>query len=401
MFQIGTAAADITPPPGSMMACFPLSKGNPRRAEGAHDPLTVRCAVITDANGECVAFCSCDLAGIRDTDVQRIRSAVGQAIPELAGPRCIIAATHTHSSPETLYLFGNTPDDPWMIQMCQRIADTIVQAHANRQPARLRVGRGMAALSHNRRVRSDDGKTMTMVYDYDPARTIGPCDDDLPVLVFDDEAGQPVSIIYNFAAHPLTVGPGNLQYTADFPGVVNAKLETQFPRATAMFLNGAAGDVHPRQSMRKNFDAMQEIGSALTQIIVDAVRGAAVSKMNKLALVSDVLTFPNRMDSSQTVSVEVSCLRLGDVLMAFIPGEPFVAFQLQFKEAVAPATGMFVGYVNGWPGYMPPDAAYDEGGYGVDAFESDPPVLSRTALPRGAGELVYKRLIQLADELMA
>jgi hypothetical protein len=49
MLQAGTATIDITPPPGSLMACFPRAPNRePRRAKGAHDPLQAKVLVLRD-----------------------------------------------------------------------------------------------------------------------------------------------------------------------------------------------------------------------------------------------------------------------------------------------------------------------------------------------------------------
>ena len=68
-------------------------------------------------------------------------------------------------------------------------------------------------------------------------------------------------------------------------------------------------------------------------------------------------------------------------------------------QALAPRPAFLIGYANGWPGYIPTEATYEEGGYSVDVFGSDPPALSRTALPRGAGEHILENLIDMANRL--
>jgi len=108
--------------------------------------------------------------------------------------------------------------------------------------------------------------------------------------------------------------------------------------------------------------------------------------------------FPNRVDPSLQVEVEISCLRLGNVIMGFVPGELYVEFQLSFKEQVRPLVGVFVGYSNAWTGCLPTLDDYARGGYGVDQCSSiDVPHWSRTALPPGTGERILKELVALAD----
>src|SRR5262245_11277136 len=97
----GAASRDITPRPGSLMAAFPTLPGRiPRRATGAHDPCLATALVLGDGQ-RTVAVCSIDVALINACDVAFIRQLVAARVPRLAADQVVIAATHTHSSPET------------------------------------------------------------------------------------------------------------------------------------------------------------------------------------------------------------------------------------------------------------------------------------------------------------
>ncbi|RKY60905.1 MAG: hypothetical protein DRP99_07025, partial [Candidatus Latescibacterota bacterium] len=108
------------------------------------------------------------------------------------------------------------------------------------------------------------------------------------------------------------------------------------------------------------------------------------------------LSFPNRADANLTVKVEVACLQLGALTVGFLPGEPFVEFQLRFREVLKPYPTLLVGYANGWTGYIPTQDAFASGGYGVDLYPHDPPQYSRTMLPEGTGEGLLETLIAVA-----
>jgi len=394
----GTARREITPPVGSLMACFPRGPERiPRRATGVHDPLQAKALVLSDGTTT-VALCSCDLTWIRRIDVGRVRELVGRKLPALAGPNLIIAATHTHASGESIYNFGNTPDDPWVLEMDERIAAAVVEAFESREPCTMSVGGSDLELSHNRRVTNGKGGVRHM-HEYCEGVTTGPTDPRLTVLRFDTTAGQFKAILFNYTAHALTVGPENLLYSADYPGAASAKIERAFPTATALFFNGAAGDIHPRICMRPNFDVMAEVGGRLGRAVIELARPEG--GMERVAAVpvrwaDETLAFRNRVDPSLSVSVEVSCVGLGPVVMGFVPGEVFVEYQLRFKRAVRSKYVLLTANTNGAPGYIPTTAAYDTGGYGVDLHPDDPPEYSRTSLPLGAGEIILDALIRLA-----
>ncbi len=395
----GTATADLTPPRGSIMACFPdRERDQPRVADGAHDPLQARVLALSDGK-QYLTLCGLDLTGIRRRDVQRIRERIGRSAPQLAGPGLVLACSHTHSGPETLYLFGGSPDDSWIGRMCEAIAEAVVEAHASRLPARLRVARAALELNHNRRASGADG-TVRLAREYEPGSTQGPVDEDLTVLRVDTEDDRTLAVAFHYTAHSLTLGPGNLHFSADYPGVARAVIDEAVPGAMSLFLNGAAGNVHPRQCMRPDREATEAVGQHLGEAVTDLAMGEGdVVHAPRLAATSRTLTFLNRMDETLEVPVDLQCLSIGPMLLGVVPGEYFVEFQLRFRKRVDAPVATLIGYANGWPGYIPTREAYAEGGYGVDAYSGDPPALSRTCLPQGAGETILDALVELAEEI--
>jgi neutral ceramidase len=393
--EAGTATVDITPPKGSRIVCFPSGPNREaRRAEGAHDSLEARALVLRDGD-QCAAVVSCDLCGIRRIDVERIRTLVRERVPDLIPERVMIACSHSHASAESLYLFGNTPDDPFIHEMNGRIAEAIAEAWADLGPVDAAFGLAPIELNHNRRVLNTEGKC-EIAGEYQEGVTAGVVDPELAVLTLAAPGGAIKSVLFRYTAHSLTLGPGNRSFSADYPGRARSEVESAFPGCTSLFLNGAAGNVHPRQCLRDGCAAADAIGRELGRAVVALAKGATPLPDPTLHFAADTLTFPNRVDPDLHVDVEVACLAVGPVMFGFVPGEVFVEFQLEYRRVLEPRYAVFVGYANGWPGYIPTLAAYPEGGYGVDLCTFDPAEYSRTALPPGAGERILERLISLA-----
>jgi len=61
--------------------------------------------------------------------------------------------------------------------------------------------------------------------------------------------------------------------------------------------------------------------------------------------------------------IELTCLDLGGTLVAHLPGEPFIEYQLKAQELRPDAFVCVAGYGDGGPGYVVTDKAYLEGGY--------------------------------------
>ncbi|MFW6155214.1 MAG: neutral/alkaline non-lysosomal ceramidase N-terminal domain-containing protein [Planctomycetota bacterium] len=395
----GTGVADITPPVGARMAAFPHKQyTDPRRAEGTHDPLKARALVVR--SGEItVGLCTVDLCGMRGVTVERIRDAVARRVPSLDGGRVLIAASHTHAGAETSFLFGGSPDDPEVRAIEARVVEAIVTAAQDLEPVELAWGRTTLEANHNRRVLEADGRAR-MALNYEPGATTGVVDADLHAIRLDRTDGAPKAIAFHYTAHALTLGRENLRFSADYPGRACAAVEATHPGCTALFLNGAAGNVHPRECMRTGTEARDRMGDAVADATERALAGARHAETTDLALASTTLTFPNRLDPALTVALEVDAMRLGPLVLGFVPGEFFVEFQLAFRKGIAPHPGTLVGYANGWTGYASTRAAYTEGGYGVDLAANDPPRWCRTCLPPGAGEQALERVLALAREVM-
>ncbi|MCF7855013.1 MAG: neutral/alkaline non-lysosomal ceramidase N-terminal domain-containing protein [Candidatus Pacebacteria bacterium] len=409
ILKAGTAQADITPPPGSIMACFPRRRtphdpGNPSipgkpdripRCPGrAHDRLKAR-ALVLASESEIVALCVCDVPHFDRVDVDRIRAMTTKRVRELSGCRVILAGTHTHSGADTLYLFGNEPSDPVIHEMDAAIAAAIEEAYNDLEEVTPYVGRTDLHLTHNRRVRDEDGKAR-MAMEYEEGITTGPVDPELFVLRLDSARGAK-AILFNYTAHALTLGPANTEFSADYPGEACRHIEEAFPGALAIFTNGAAGNVHPRQCMRGDFEVMEKTGKDLAEGVMRTAGKARCLPQLNLVHESRILTFPHVRDPCIQVKPEIHAVRIGRFAVGFVPGEFFVEFQLAFKKRLRPDPAVLVGYCGGWTGYVPTCADYEAGGYGVTEDTADPLERSRTSLPPGAGEQIIDELVGLAQ----
>jgi hypothetical protein len=68
---------------------------------------------------------------------------------------------------------------------------------------------------------------------------------------------------------------------------------------------------------------------------------------------------------SEPIPAEVQVLRIGDVAVVALPGEPFVELGLTIKQRSPAAHTFVVGYGNDWIGYLTPPQAWQQGGYEV------------------------------------
>src|SRR5438128_1307914 len=97
------------------------------------------------------------------------------------------------------------------------------------------------------------GETRLALVALDLGRAFGPAslvDATVSVLRVDTADGKPLAVLVNYACHPVVFGADNLEYSADFPGVMTATVESQLEQAggtkpLCFFLQGAPGDINP------------------------------------------------------------------------------------------------------------------------------------------------------------
>jgi len=396
---VGFAEADVTPPVGEKMSAFPAGPDRaPRRAEGVRDPLLVRVLSLSD-DSHTVCLCAGDLVTWMGPQTEWIEEAVRKRWARLGPIRLQFTATHSHSSMENTGLFGGRDDDPEVIALQERTVDTVLAACKGLRESTVSVGQAEAPFNYNRRVLGPDGRSR-MVLEHRPGETEGPTDPTLTVIRFDRTDESSVLWIH-WTAHALTLGPPNRQFSADYPGALRTAVESQHPQTRVLFTNGAAGNVHPRQCMRGDDSAMNWLTQELTAKVLAATESAEPLEVLAFDLRGQTLSFPNRADENSVAEAEVSCLWFDDqrgrgVTVGFLPGEPFVEYQLRFREALKPTRALLCGYANAWAGYVPTREAYAEGGYGVDSCPTDPPHICRTMLPEGAGEQLLEAVVALA-----
>src|SRR2546425_5882831 len=184
-FRAGIAVRVVTPDPllpvsGGVGASSPVNK-----QEG---DLTVR-ALVFAADDTKVAIVSADFLGFPSVLGDKARARVKGIPPQ----NILIGATHTHSAPDC-YGFPDhdghfATDLKYVDSVCSRMAETIDEALAKLQPARLKIATGEAK-----------GKIAFNDYAeqlYDPR---------CHVIQVIDNAGRPLATLVNYAVHPEVLG---------------------------------------------------------------------------------------------------------------------------------------------------------------------------------------------------
>ncbi|GAG91573.1 unnamed protein product, partial [marine sediment metagenome] len=117
MFEAGFAQASITPEHRTVLCGY---RARREKARGTHDELNATCAVLSDGDKRIVLF-SLDLIGVTKDISDSLKSILSKRTG-IKQDNILIACTHTHSGPDTIYLFGAGDD---IQRYCRQLKDQI------------------------------------------------------------------------------------------------------------------------------------------------------------------------------------------------------------------------------------------------------------------------------------
>jgi hypothetical protein len=321
--------ADITPTRPAYIAGY----GANRKSVGAHDPLMARCLVL-EAGQARIAFVSCDVIGVPRYQAEKIRAMVKSVRPE----HLYIAATHTHSGPDTLGQWGPDPgtsgvDQEWMRAFREKVARLVDETAAKLEPAVLKFAHTtqVPRISKNIRVPQI-------------------LDTELGVMqALARDTQKPIATFVNYACHPEILD--NRLMTADFPHWLYATVEGQVG-GVCLYLNGAQGGMvtadYDESSAPKgeNWQAAETIGTGLGKRVLELLDKAEVVTEAPIRTQQRIFqvpmenegfkalmaagVFPNLLKDGN-IETEVSRIVIGPAEFLTLPGEvlPNIGFYLK------------------------------------------------------------------------
>jgi hypothetical protein len=379
-YRAGIARVDITPPIGHEMGGYAARKHG---STGVHDPLYATVLVI-ESGANSIALVTCDLRSFVSTRIGE------QAAQRFGIKTTLIDVSHNHSGPLTWELRS-----PWYAQAEDKMIEAIGVAKKAMFPATLGISTGEVYLGHNRR--KIVGGKGEMWWRNAEALPSHPVDPTVTALVVKDDQGKTRAVLVNYACHPSVLGPDNYEYSADYPGAMRRDIEAQIPGATALFVQGGAGDINPyhdKEPVATQFQAVEEMGQALAKKVVSMTKKSQ-PVTGALRTYSEVLEVKNRWRPSEKIPIGWTAGVFGNSFcFAALPGEPFVEFQLTFRAKAECANSMLFGYSYSaggvWAGYIPTILASVQGGYGADY---------NTTVAVGTGEELIDRAVVKLFEL--
>lgn len=359
-----------------------------------HDKVHAR-ALVLELNGQRVAFVSVDL-GIYTSE-----KLVAACKEKFGISHLVLSSSHTHSDP------GRAHSAFYEEQILRAVESAV----ANMFPARISAGhRAFPQLGFNRLIVRDDGHARESWFSDDhytsenPERIpFGPVDPEVGVIKIEDTNGQPRAIIMNYACHADVVCQ-NYAVSADYPGVACRKVEEAFgTNCNCLFVQGAAGNVEsliissrragPDDPFQTDYTTIERVGELLAYETVKLANSLPpkASQETTLCYRNDALQFTGRFDKKAAFDIHISTIVINDdIVIATVPGEPFVQLQLDWKKKVSMAHPFVFGYTwyqGTWPNYIPDITSAARGGYGAD--QEGP-----TMMEVGSGEAIMNKHLE-------
>ena len=391
-FKAGAARVQVTPEVGVWMAGYPPELGQvedfpdnikgyvgrKQPSEGVHDPLWAK-AVVLDDGQQRIGIVAIDTLIVTRDFTQAVRKEIEQrcGIPP---QNLLINTTHTHGGADVFGLHS-----PRNIDLENQLQDGVISAleaaYTGMVPATLGLGRGRAGdIVMNRR---------------DPSAAT---DQEIAVLRIDGPDGRPLAMLVKMACHPVILDYANYLLTADFCAYLYETVESQHTDGLCLYLNGCSGNINParfpfyehnniyvdqtaenypvywgsfEEAARTGRIAGYEVLRVLEETPTAPISGLAGALQDvavPLKSEADRATFAKflgipphfaeRAMAAPHLDTEVQALRIGDLTIVALPGEPFVETGFAIRDQLAPRDAIILGYSNDDVRYILPADAY-------------------------------------------
>ncbi len=330
--------------------------------------------------------------------------------------RMMISATHTHTGVSAMGCLGARPDPAYVVWLPAKLAESIVAAVKNLQPARV----GWTSVNdwehtHNRRwIHRADKVDMdpfgvtsvraNMHPGHESSKVIGPSgpvDPGLSVLAVQTSEGRPLALLANYSQHYFGSSPLSADYYGAFSRHIAKLLGQESSEGTfvAMMSQGTSGDLQwrdygaPEKKLTLDnyseavagsaFDAYKKITwhshvplgvvqktlpmayrvpdaerLAWAREKVEALKGELPKKLPDVYALEAIF-----LHEKQKTELVLQAIRIGDLTISTLPNEVYAITGLKLKAQSPLGAHFNIGLANGAEGYIPPPEQHTLGGY--------------------------------------
>jgi hypothetical protein len=317
----------------------------------------------------------------------------------------LIASIHSHSAPEMEYGRSDANDRyiDIIIRTVSENAVSLINDTSGFRIANMRTAKALCGINIARRdIKPEGGGMAYRVGDPDGLR-----DEEVGILQLADESGERKVTLFNYACHPVTLGYESNYISTDYPGMAREVVESKYG-GMSVFMNGAAGDLNPREAHNTDPAVTDRVGEHLGEAIISTSLQEAYTEIDFKILaktiwvpfrdqiitkehirneatrkVSDITEFftwkemlerwekkvcemIDKNEIRDSFPFKINVMKLGNAIIFFTQGELFVKYQLEMKKHFPHYMVICVAYVHGTGAYIPTADVFENSGYEAD-----------------------------------
>lgn len=242
---IGVGRGDITPPVGINHRNWGAARQDV--AEGIHRPLTIT-ALTLQANEKDSPFVlvASDLGWWQNLDDEWfVRGGLIETL-SLDPSRVMMNLAHSHAGPAISRDHADRKGGEFIVPYLGKVREALITAtrHAlhTRATATLSWSHGKCNLATNRDL--PDPSKPRIVCGFNPGNK---ADDTVLVGRVTNRGGRILATVVNYACHPTTLAWDNRLISPDYVGAMREVVEAETSGAPCLFLQGASGELSPRE----------------------------------------------------------------------------------------------------------------------------------------------------------
>lgn len=407
--QANVASINITPPLEMNYTLGGYGERMNKPATAVHDPIFAKALVVKKDNTK-FAIVTLDILGLPTNvkvDLMKRLSKEGWSAENI-----MLLPSHSHGSLEMAAINSknklNSPQigifQPELLEFLLMQLETLIKsADQNYQSVKIgTASQQIEGLNRNRRKDPDVDRDMT-------------------VTRVDLENGKPLAVLVNWTAHPTFIGGKDMQVSAEWPGYLQSELQKMIGNnVTTMYYNGTEGDQSPvLDASGDAYTKIQIYGKQVAEKafgIYKTIKPKVVKIFNfqyQTIVLPEHQAHPSFMKtggeeyglSEQTVKVVmnmlapvkvgISAVRIGNLVIAGVPGEMTAVLGKQVKTNLKNAGAKCVaigGLANEWISYILDKEQYLHG----EGYES-----SVSFFGPDLGQLMVDKVTQTAKPLVA
>ena len=422
--RAGAAVTNVTPPQFPVLVNGGMLS---RSVSEVSTPVNAR-AIVLDDGKERIAIVVVDSCMMPRPLLDEAKQLASQRT-KIKPDRMLISATHTHTAPSCMGALGTNADLTYVPFLREKLAQAIVAAEKNLEPARVGWAVGNAAeytalrrwIRRPDRMAKDPFGNLTVRANMHAANKwddvtgeSGPEDPDLNLISFQSKDGRPIAVLANFSMHYFS---GERGISADYFGLFSDGFKSRIakdsngnhPPFVGIMSHGCSGDIwrrdyrippeeRPNPKIEEYADGLLDIAQRIYDTIQydeDADLAMAEARLHLKYRVPDTqrLEWAQRivdemgdsppktgdqvyaleqiiLHERQSTDIVVQGLRIGDIGITTTPNETYALTALKLKLQSPLKNTMVIELANGGDGYIPPPEQHFLGGYNTWAARS-------------------------------